>query len=162
MGPGSAKTDEVNGKETRANHPEVHRKTKRKPQVAFHGDKAGLGPSSEAAIGEKARFKKRKQSGSSNDGYRGASGLGTKRHKKEEPQKLDPKQARLASYAVPTLKKEPWSDHKAGENKMRNSSGGGREKQDGGAQAQADGLSRAQRKNLKRSQKRASKTLSSG
>lgn len=89
-------------------------------------------------------------------------------HKKDKPHKkeLDPEAARLASYAVPTLKKESdkaqygGSGGQGGKKRKRGADGGSGDGGGGGAQAPpSDGpqLTRAQKKNLKRTQKRAVK-----
>ncbi len=88
-------------------------------------------------------------------------------HKTDKPQRkeVDPQAARLASYAVPTLKKESDKGQYGGSGgqggkKRKHGGDGGGGGGGGGAQAPAsDGpqLTRAQKKNLKRTQKRAEK-----
>ncbi|GIL45728.1 hypothetical protein Vafri_2894 [Volvox africanus] len=123
-------------------------------RAAGRGDVAGPGPSSDAAAGDLGRGKKRKQLEGLSKGGRSGSADGAKRQKGELHQ-LDPKQARLASYAVPTLRKDSWVGT-AGDKKKRKGNKQDQVRQDN-TEALTDGLSRAQRKNLKRSQKRASR-----
>ncbi|KXZ47073.1 hypothetical protein GPECTOR_38g310 [Gonium pectorale] len=132
---------------------------------------AGPGPGSDATAAEAAkggdRPKKRKERPDSDaaDGEKQpARKPGREQHKpKHERQPVDPQQARLASYAVPTLKKESggWQEgSKAGGKKRKHGEEGGQGGQKGEAKA-SDGpqLTRAQKKNMKRSQKRAEKRV---
>ncbi|EFJ52328.1 hypothetical protein VOLCADRAFT_102989 [Volvox carteri f. nagariensis] len=122
-------------------------------RLAGNGEEAGPGPNSEAAGGADGLRKKCMQTGDPLG--RGHTGLdrSAKRVKhKEDTQQLDSKKARLASYAVPTLKKEQRAVE-LGKRKRENSEN----TQSGRTDTPSDGLSRAQRKNLKRSQKRAGK-----
>ncbi|KAG2501152.1 hypothetical protein HYH03_000967 [Edaphochlamys debaryana] len=105
-------------------------------------------------------------------GERGpAHGQGHKEHKEHKERKehkpLDPQAARLASFAVPTLKKDQYhggGGGAGGGGKSAGGAGGVKRKRGGEAQQaqqtqQSDGpqLSRAQKKNMKRSAKRAEK-----
>ncbi|GLC34476.1 hypothetical protein PLESTB_001257000 [Pleodorina starrii] len=169
-GPSSAKADGSTGKEPGAAQQPRDKGRSGEPRqkgqgrVADGGEKAGPGPGSEAEAGGEGRGKKRKQADEPSQaaGHGGAERQGKRQGYKEARPQLDPKQARLASYAVPTLKKEPWVAKASGEGKKRKRDGQAQDAQGGGAEGPADGLSRAQRKNLKRSQKRASKRTELG
>ncbi|GIL71939.1 hypothetical protein Vretimale_611 [Volvox reticuliferus] len=129
--------------------------SKGQARASCRGNAVGSGPSSDAAtINLEPRKKRKQMGGPSESGRSGAEG-GAKRQKAESHE-LDPKQARLASYAVPTLRKELWGGM-AGDKKKRKGNKQDQVRQGDAEAPPTDGLSRAQRKNLKRSQKRASK-----
>ncbi len=156
-GPGSA---QVGRDGANTPHERSPRDAKAQAQPAGRADKpaGGSGPGSEAATtGEGRSHKKRQQPGGGLGADLNSNGKRRQLDKGQQQQRpqQDLQQARLASYAVPTLKKEAWAD-KHGQGKKPKAAVKGQAAQ-AGNEAPADGLSRAQRKNLKRSVKRASK-----
>ncbi|GFR40096.1 hypothetical protein Agub_g644 [Astrephomene gubernaculifera] len=154
VGPGSAAADGSGDAAAGQQRSGDARKEDRKDRKATQrsrdgGENAGPGPGSQAA-------------GAAKGGREGKKQQGGKPHGKEREQRqVDPAQARLASYAVPTLKKDSgWArdgQGLAGRKRKRDDKQQG--KQSGGTAEPSDGpqMSRAQKKNLKRTMKRAEK-----
>eukprot|EP00198_Chlamydomonas_reinhardtii_P001016 XP_001690351.1 predicted protein [Chlamydomonas reinhardtii] len=129
--------------------------------VRDSGNGAGAGPGSAAANG--SGEPERKQSDGEGKGH--GQGKGHFKPREWKPKQVDPQQARLASYAVPTLKKDnAGAAGPGGYKRKRDDADGGKHKQQQQQQPKSDGpqLSRAQKKNLKRTQKRAEKKATPG
>ncbi|KAG2432858.1 hypothetical protein HXX76_008591 [Chlamydomonas incerta] len=176
-GPGSAasngsaepeqKQDKGEGKGAADQQQQQQQERKRKEK------EAGPGPGSRdgAAGGDGASKKRQREDGGAGRGQGNGQGHGQSHghghghgHGKPRewtPKQVDPQQARLASYAVPTLKKDnAGAAGPGGYKRKRDQADGGKQQQQQPPKSDGPQMSRAQKKNLKRTQKRAEKKRS--
>ncbi|PNW77549.1 hypothetical protein CHLRE_10g441450v5 [Chlamydomonas reinhardtii] len=188
-GPGSAaangsgeperKQSDGEGKVTDAKHADQQQQQQQERKRKEREAGPGPGSRGDAAGGDGAGQKRQREDGGAGRGHGHGQGQGHghghgqghgqgKGHFKPrewKPKQVDPQQARLASYAVPTLKKDnAGAAGPGGYKRKRDDADGGKHKQQQQQQPKSDGpqLSRAQKKNLKRTQKRAEKKATPG